>query len=252
MPLTTKVDDFAGVDGTGLNGRVSGDFTWTRSYIGSGSTDALTIQANRMLQDSGGIRASYSPGIVPGTADYRAGAIAKFNSPAFQADTVQLRLGMRVDLATGAGYVAVIAGDSNIDISIVRRSVWGGAETTIGAPLPLLAYGPQLDHLFEFECVGTDLKVYAAGVLVGTRVDATYTGPGSPILEVDNGSTFERRWTIDEYSLTYDTPLPVVVAACFPDVTTAVSDPADVALMCAEQADPVAMILNDSCIPEAI
>ncbi len=207
---TDQTDNFSGVNGVELGDRISGDFTWALEFLNSGVTDPVQIQSNKAEQVVNGVVARYSPGVLFSGTDYGVSCKA---SEFVTLATNYIELGLRVNLATGAGYYMRVVGSLTApSVSIFERTGWAAGEATLDSNGWV---GDTTDeHTYRFECVGSTLNAYVDDVLVATAVDITYAAAGSPILGFGPRNTLNRRWAVNEFTVssTEDTENVIVAA----------------------------------------
>lgn len=201
---STEVDTFAGTDGDDLNGRVDGLFSWIRQYLASGTTEVLEVKTNRMEQTNGvTVAAAYTTGITPIDADYSASVKARMVSDVNAAS--EFLIGLRIDATTGAGYWArIIASTTSIQVSINKRSTWAGALTSL-VSATVTGVTSLVEHTFKFQIVGNALKLFVDDVSKASINDSTYSIIGAIALFVSAGTTFDRRWRFDDFTVSYNT-----------------------------------------------
>ena len=173
--------------------------------------------------------------------------------------TFQLRArGNLIDHACYAAQVTT-APPSIPGVFLVRllRVSAAGVGTAIAGAEVNTGISTHVGMSVGIRCTGSLIELLVNGAVVQSAVDATLAGAGYVGFFTDcQPTSLPKR--IDNFSVDVPDSVPTV---CFPDTTTALADPDAVALTCTDSptagvatvlSDPDDMVLDDSCIPEAV
>lgn len=219
-------------------------FAWEHR---AGAASAQFDASNRLARLNiafGGIT-WYSASVQPSVDNYRQKLIARVPASDTSAAPggILARIQGIVNLSAVRFTMACSAFTPTFDLTAFNNLSVSFATDSIPVPAELFDTDVELELISE----GNIHTGYANGVQVCQIVDVGNLLPSGKVgiycdYRIDRTPRLKGPWEL--YTFVED------VVECFPDTTTVTADPEDAVMSCL--ADPAAMELDDSCIPEAI
>lgn len=189
-PSPFLVDLFQDANNTPLDAHSGGTVQWQK-IVGAGGSNTIVIANNGTVFGAVGASSSigvYASSVLPQHADCSATASILYQTSNGAFVAVGLRFSSNSDLSNTpqSGYVAGLSVANGAEQWMLFR-VTAGSAVQLGTAAATLVAGQTVE--LRFEAVGSALKVFENGVQKISVTDATFAGPGRPVLWFANQST---------------------------------------------------------------